>query len=236
MPRLGVANWIGTSLLPFTNPRVVCPPGTPAKNGRMNVVVATPMRSGTHLMLDLLLNNVAAYRTRPLYIDLDQCRKQSSADRNLVGEIGSDAGQLIKTHLPIGVDAQASTDADVLRVIDSALVVTVRRNPSAVLKSLARAGHTPDQLRQHEDEFDRFWEFWEPRSTMAIDFESLFDGEAAAGILRRIASTTDTSTQARLVLPTPQRRRRRIYANKAVTRLVGQHAPRVDTTIHTLKS
>ena len=44
---MDIANLIGRRLLPFTNPRVVSPPGHPKRHGRPNLIVATPMRSGT---------------------------------------------------------------------------------------------------------------------------------------------------------------------------------------------
>ena len=53
-----LSNFIGRTVLPFTNPRVVAPPGTPGHHGRPNLIVATPMRSGTHILIDLILNNL----------------------------------------------------------------------------------------------------------------------------------------------------------------------------------
>jgi hypothetical protein len=57
-----LTHYISTHLLPFTNPRVVCPPGTVTAQGRPNIIVATPMRSGTHILSDMILNNIPAYQ------------------------------------------------------------------------------------------------------------------------------------------------------------------------------
>lgn len=43
-PLKHIANRIGSRWLSFQNPRVVCPPGRIAPNGRRNVIVATAMR------------------------------------------------------------------------------------------------------------------------------------------------------------------------------------------------
>ncbi len=236
MPRRTLVNRVGTSILPFMNPRVVCPPGTPAHNGRPNIVVATPMRSGTHLMIDLLLNNISEYKVKPLYIDLDQCYKQSGSQRDLVAGIESDAGQILKTHLPIGLDPAAESDPGLLRLIDTATVVTVRRDREAVMSSLARWSRTTEELCRHEHDYDAFWKFWTGRATLALEFEALFDGDAIASTLEHIATITGTRARGAARLPPQSRERKRIYINKGLTRLVGRHAPRIDTTIHTLKS
>lgn len=217
------------------NPRVVAPPGVPQRNGRRNVVVATPMRSGTHLMIDLVLNNIAAYRTCPLYVDLDQCRKQSRAGQNLVVAIASDAGHVVKTHLLIGLDAAAVHDPDLLRVIDDAVVVTVERDREIVLRSLSRWHRSEEMLRQFEIEYDEFWAFWRGRADIALQFEDLLVRETMTSTLQELAGTLGVRTRPRVKMPPPPDRKRRIYANKGLTRVLGSRAPRIDTTIHTLK-
>jgi hypothetical protein len=48
---------------------VRCPPGLlrNSKNDLPNLVVATFPRCGTHLLIDLILNNFSLYRQNPLY-------------------------------------------------------------------------------------------------------------------------------------------------------------------------
>lgn len=234
MTRRSFANVIGSSVLPFLNPRVVCPPGVPASNGRQNILIATPMRSGTHLMMDLVLNNIHAYRTRPLYIDLDQCHRltrRGTAD--LLSAITPDAGQIIKTHHP--VESSGRTDPALLRIIEAALVVTVHRDRDAVLRSLARWDREPEELDRHRRDYDVFWEFWTDRPRIALEFDMLTDPDLMSPVLQQIAALTSTHLRSHLVLPPPPHRKVQIYGNKALTRILGRHAPRIDTTIHTLK-
>ena len=69
-------NWVGRRVLPYENARVVAPPGVPVTQDRPNIVVATPKRSGTHVLIDILLNNLPAYRRRPLYVEPRQVLAQ----------------------------------------------------------------------------------------------------------------------------------------------------------------
>lgn len=232
---MSIANRIGSSLLPFTNPRVVCPPGRPGHHGRRNIVVATAMRSGTHLMIDLILNNLADYRVRPLYVDLDQCRKQSTPHRDLLGAIHVRAGQVIKTHLPIGVDTSGGLDPALQRIIGEAVVVTVRRDDDAVLRSLARWQRSAESLDRHRHDLDEFRSFWADRADVAVRFDDLFDPASMTRVLAKIAAVTGAHQRTRLIMPPSTKHPRRIYLNKAMTRVAGRHALRVDTTIHTLK-
>ena len=194
------------------------------------------MRSGTHLLIDLLLNNIADYRLRPLYIDLDQCCKQTSTARDLLGEIEPDAGQIIKTHLPIGLHPSAREDPRVLEIIEAAVVVTVRRDRDEVLRSLARWSRTPEELDAYALEYDMFWDFWAGRESVHLEFDALLDVTEASRTVTRLADLTGTRPRARLRLPPRPTRRQQIYLNKGLTRVLGRHAPHIDTTIHTLKS
>ena len=50
------------------------------------------MRSGTHLLIDLILNNFAALRTSPLYIDADRFLRESGSSKELLFQIGYTLG------------------------------------------------------------------------------------------------------------------------------------------------
>lgn len=233
-----LANAVGTHLLPFTNPRVVCPPGRVQRQGRANIIVATPMRSGTHILIDLLLNNLPAYRNRPLYVDLDQCFKQGTPDNDLIGGIDLDAGYLLKTHMPLNVPPGMMESPEVAALTDAALVLTVRRPRAEVCRSLGR-WHGLDAAAaeaRYGAEYDRFWAAWDGRKTIALDFAELFRPASMQALLRRIGAQTGATPAAAFTPPPSGRSRNRIYANKVLTRLLGHRAPRIDTTIHTLKS
>ena len=236
-----LANMIGSSVLPFNNPRVVCPPGRPGHYGRRNIIVATPMRSGTHLLIDMILNNIPAYRTRPLYIDLDQCLspRQLSGPDPFFGQIGPQSGHVLKTHLPVGVDPVAAADPAVAALIDAALILTIRRERVDIERSLKHWSETSAKGRspRHRDEdYDRFWQFWEGKAAIELRFADLFDPDAMIAALNRIAEATGTQPDPSFHGPAPASRKFAIFRNKALTRIAGRFAPRIDTTIHTLKT
>lgn len=232
-----LANFVGTHLLPFTNPRVVCPPGRVVAQGRRNIVVATPMRSGTHILIDLILNNLPAYRTRPLYVDLDQCRKQSAPGNDLIAAIPADAGYLLKTHMPLNVPEGMIAEPQVAALVDKGLVLTLRRPRAEVCRSLGR-WHGLDAAEaeaRYGAQYDAFWQVWEGRGDIVLDFADLFDPARMQALLARIGAETGTRPAALYRPPPSGQGRNRIYANKMLTRLLGRRARRIDTTIHTLK-
>lgn len=233
-----LANFVGTHLVPFTNPRVVCPPGRVRMRGRPNIMVATPMRSGTHILIDLILNNLPDYRARPLYVDLDQCAKQGGPDLDLLGALGPQSGYVLKTHMPLNVPDGMVDDPRVMALTDAACVITVHRDRDDVCRSLGR-WHGVDQAAAeatYGPEYDRFWQQWEGRDRIAVAFPDLFDPAAMQRLLTDIATRTGTTVAPRYVAPPSGGSKAQIYATKLATRLLGRHAPRVDTTIHTLKS
>ncbi|MBW4710799.1 hypothetical protein KX928_23660 [Roseobacter sp. YSTF-M11] len=232
-----LTNFIGARLLPFNNPRVVSPPGVLRPRGRPNIIVATPMRSGTHVLIDMILNNMPAYRGRPLYVDLDQCWKQGRNGSDLLGKVTPDAGYVVKTHVPFGLNEAVAQDPRVLRVLEAGIVVTVRRPRADVCRSMARWNEEEPgkPLTRYEAWYDQFWDFWQGYEQTEIAFEDLFQADRMQAILARLGTATGTAPARTFIGPPAGSGKRRIYANKALTRLIGHAAPRIDTTIHTLK-
>lgn len=234
--RTNLAQFVGKRVLPFNNPRVVCPPGIVRPNGRRNIIVATPRRSGTHILIDQILNNIPAYRSRPLYIDLSQCLKRDAPGNNLIGQITPNAGYIIKTHLPVGLPGAVLKDARLDAIIAASVVVTVRRDRDDVRRSLARwhKARTEGDVG-YDTEYDAFWEFWNDKEQIVLDFKDLFVKSKMEVILDRLANETQTKRATRFAGPTSLSRKRSIYLNKTLTRLLGSNAPHIDTSIHTLK-
>ena len=233
-----LANFVGTHVLPFTNPRVVCPPGRVVPQGQQNLIVATPMRSGTHILIDLILNNVPAYRNRPLYIDLDQCAKQSTLEHDILQQVTPGAGYIIKTHMPLGTPQDMPQMARISELIETSQIVTIRRDRDDVCKSLGR-WHGLDIAQaeaRYGPDYDRFWAFWSDKAQVSIDFKDLFDPQKMAGVLAALTDAGSAAPAARYMPPPSGKSKKQIYFNKMLTRLLGHRAPRVDTTIHTLKS
>lgn len=233
-----LANIVGTHIVPFTNPRVVCPPGQVRVQGRKNIIVATPMRSGTHILIDLILNNLPAYRNRPLYVDLDQCAKQSTAENDLLGMVSADAGYLLKTHMPLNVPDTMSTDSRIETLIAQSIVITVRRPRADVCRSLGRWHGVDDATatERYGAQYDQFWQVWDGRARIMLDFSDLFVPERMSQLLRQLGEETGTQPVAHYTAPPSGAHKYQIYTNKMLTRILGCRAPRIDTTIHTLKS
>jgi hypothetical protein len=231
-----LARTFGARVLPFTNPRVVSPPGRPVANGARNILVVTPRRSGTHILIDMILNNVPAYRRHPLYIDLDQCWKQRRPGHDLIGAVSPDAGYVIKSHMPID-NGPEPLDPEIANLIDTALVITIRRDTGDITRSLTRWYKTQpkDPITRFEGQIDDFHAFWDRHERIEIAFEDLFDAPKMQSVIADICARTQTRPAARFRGPAARGRPMVIYLWKTATRLLGRHSPRIDTTIHTLK-
>lgn len=226
----------GRYVLPYTNRRVVCPPGRPGNYGRRNIVVATPKRCGTHVLIDTILNNMPAYRNRPLYIDLDKTWKRRNLDEKLFDRIDPYAGYVIKTHLPIDAPG-ASQSARILELLDEAVVLTVHRNVDAMVQSMQRWSRSDEDVVAQNvlADSEAFWSFWQNRPCMALEFDDLFRADYMKSVLTDLSSRTGADCIDQYVSPPSSARRGRILINKSFTRLIGRYAPRIDTSIHTLK-
>lgn len=229
-------SFVGKHVLPYTNPRVVCPPGEPQVFDRPNIVVATPKRCGTHVLIDTILNNMPAYRNRPLYIDLDKSWKRRDLDQKQFHRIAPNAGYVLKTHVPIEVSG-APVAPQFVSLLDAAVVLTVQRDPVAMVRSMARWMQAPAEDVADAVLADRtaFETFWMGRPQIALAFEDLFLPERMQSVLAEVGMKTGAEPVARYVPPPKADRMGKIMVHKTLTRVLGKHAPRIDTTIHTLK-
>src|SRR5579859_7066083 len=83
-------------LLPHDTVQTTCPPA-PLVNGEGSlIIVCSLMRSGTHLLLDAMFNNLPALRRRPLFVDFDAYERTGLP----VSAFASATGMVIKTHYP----------------------------------------------------------------------------------------------------------------------------------------
>jgi len=230
-------NYIGRKVLRFENPRVVSPPARVANVPLKNILVATPMRSGTHLMIDLILNNIAEYRRTPLYTDFDACCRQFDSSPHFLDELTGNSGTIIKTHFPITKHGLRFHEK-LQTLSESAIVITVKRDKNQVFQSRKKwdVMHTANTSGDLTADYERFWEFWGGSEDLCADFTDLFDKDAASGLVQRIRALTECDSNASKYRHlAPERRSHAIYINKALTRLIGRYAPRIDTTIHTKK-
>lgn len=230
-----VANIIGRSLLKHNNARTMCPPGriVPALGAPLPLIlVPTLMRSGTHVLIDLILNNFAPYKRRPLYVNLDEVLNSGQAEA-IVPRLLDYGTYVIKTHFP-----QAWTAGNRAPVFDSltsnAIIVSTTRDTNEICRSTQRFPELYRMFRDDEDLYaslDRFREYWEPFNPLTIPFQSLVRGEGVEEFLHALAERIGIRRNPQLVPPIGKQFRTRVYFAKVLTRLLGHRAPVVNTTI-----
>lgn len=215
-----------------SNFQTTCPPGKlTAPDGLPHVLVASLMRSGTHLAIDLILNNFRAYRKKPLYVDLDQYLHVEGS----VDELLQAGGQVLKTHFPQAIE---STDrGDAIRRIRSSSrtrVIILHRDIEDVRRSMGRFGEwgaaEVAKLDQQAKAFEAAWN--SHRDAHRLSFPDLTHPEKGVATVERLARLLDQSPSADPpVLPRPRSHRNRVRLDKLMTRLVGKASPRINTTI-----
>lgn len=231
---MSIANYLGRKYLRFKNPRVVCPPGEILPGEGPLVVVATVMRSGTHLMIDTILNNFPRYKRRPLYVDLD--RLLDAADREeKVDKLLASGGYVVKTHFPQAFD-QPGREPLVRRVAERSRIVVVHRDPERTYRSL-QAWTSQWDLGLVKDKgaylasVARFGEFWRDYPRLDFQFEELVDEKGYEDMVGRLQAFLGTPPSARLRRPPRASARLQVYLTKGLTRVLGHRAPVVNTTI-----
>ncbi len=186
------------------------------------------MRSGTHLLIDLILNNFAAYRHAPLYIDADAWFRSVVSPHELVQAQGC----VVKTHFPqlqpaVGSEIPGSV---LEQLAQSAVVFQPRRDSAAVFRSLQQFGYRGDDAA-FVREAKAFGEFWHRFEPLQLDFDALADPKASARCLQQVAEAIDQPMPQAPVLTPPKSRPWSILYWKAMTRLLGRRARRINTSI-----
>jgi hypothetical protein len=124
-------------------------------------------------------------------------------------------------------------------MLEHAAIVCVRRPVDEVIRSDRRwVDASGDQGRSKKiteeslrREYDRFWQFWTDFDHVEMGFRDLFEPRAVSRMIEDLTGRQIATPS----MPTAKEQKNRIYANKTMTRLLGRHAPRVDTSIFTLK-
>jgi hypothetical protein len=239
---MGFTAFIGQKLLPTESQRVSAPPGEIEMANRRSILLATPMRSGTHITMDLIMNALPQYRRKPLYINLDAYLLQDK-HRGAAVDIGRDLGQagyVIKTHFPSGRVATKQTQMEA--VARAALVVVVDRPTEDIRQSLERwvaaepgLPRITRQLVNLDAELEAFHAFWSQFNPYRIAFRDLFDAARCAAIVADIARLTEHPEPFTHNPAPPVSRAMQVYMNKGLTRILGHRAPRIDTSIRALR-
>lgn len=209
-------------------PAVCCPPGPlPVADQSSHVVVASLMRSGTHLAIDMLLDHFATYRQRPLYTNLDAFLRAGMS----LEALSAAGGMVIKTHCP-QADEGADRQAEARAFLWTQRVIVVHRNPEDVRKSLSRFGDLGLQAARFESVAEGFYQFWEGHPcAVKVSFEDITDPEVFPRVVHAVAAFLGEEVPERIIAPRPKSHRSRILVDKALTRLFGAGAPRINTGI-----
>lgn len=216
----------GSYLLPHASLRTTSPP-LPVPNGEgPTVVLAALPRSGTHLLIDLLVNNIPALRRRPLYVDWDAWCHGGPPDPSLPGV----SGALVSAHHPFG-PLDPTAVAALRAVASRALVVSPVRGLHAMLRSWETAGMGRSSEQAAQAMVAQHDEFWRPFAPLRVAFDDLLDREAGSAFVEEVGTALGTSGRAGKQLRLAAASRRGVLLNKVFTRVLGQRAPTINTTI-----
>jgi len=236
MPRaalIELCRFVGSRVWPTHSPKCVAPPGRliPRDGGGRPVLVASLMRTGTHVLIDLILNNFQMYRQTPLYVQVDEYLTAGLPldDLLLAGPY------VMKTHVPQLHDTPERVD-QMRRLAERSVVVIPRRGLEATREALSRFGEEGQEAAHRvEEDFERLCEFYAPFNPRFFDFKRLVDRSRAAEVVDDLSEALGQPSNDVLV-PTPDVRRiGRILVDKALTRSLGPAAPRINTTIRIRK-
>ncbi len=226
-------NRIGGHVLPYSNPRVVCPPGGIPRADGQPVVVASIMRSGTHLAIDLLLNHFRELVGRPLYVDVDRLLDEPARRQQfLAGELPIGAC-VIKTHYP--QSPATKRDEEMIRLAAAAKVLLLRRDSDDTYRSQTSWGiseHLHDR-QVYQESVERFYRFWEANAAdcLQLEYDELIDRDRFAALVERVGTFIGLSPSEKLRYPINPKSITQLAATKASTRLLGKFAPVINTGI-----
>ncbi len=223
-------NVIGKHLVPFTNPRVVCPPGIIPKGSGKPIIVASVMRSGTHLAIDLLLNNFSELAKKPLYVDADQLFR-SKMNRDQYINNGLQIGRcVVKTHFPQA--APENMRATIEKLVEQSHVILLRRPVDQTLRSTQSWGLVND-VDLYKQKVDDFFEFWSGVSNdvLEVNFDELTDQEKFPEIVQKISRLTGLKAKAKTYYPVNPKKISTMIITKLATRIFGKRAPVINTGI-----
>lgn len=211
-------------LLPHNNARCVAPPGRPSPGTGRPVIVPSLMRSGTHVLIDLILNNFTAYRREPLYVDLDHYLASPGA----IDLLSASGSYVLKTHYP-GVNYSSAALSDLQRLAEASLIVQPVRDLEEIFRSQAAWGMADrDAFAQSVSAFTSFWQRF-PK--LEIPFEALARPDPCREIVHTLATYLGQPTPAAIVFPPPRSAKAKVLLCKALTRLLGASSPIINTTI-----
>ncbi|NOY69172.1 MAG: hypothetical protein GXP53_06720 [Deltaproteobacteria bacterium] len=227
------ANMIGTYILPFHNSMVVSPPGRVKPGQGTLILVPSIMRSGTHLLIDTILNNFSAYRRRPLYVDLDRLLDEPDGRDERVEQLLGAGAYVVKTHYP-QVYCHPDREPFVLRVARQSNIITVNRKFEQTFRSSSSWGHPIAEDKDiYRESILRFRRFWSEEPMLEVSFPELTIPLHQKATIENISGYINVglSDSKPVVVTIPKNKRLKVYIAKLLTRLFGNYSPVINTTI-----
>ena len=213
------------------NRRTCCPPGKLKKeNQTPHLVVASMMRSGTHLAINMILNNFLVYKGTPLYVNLEMLLHTGG---NLE-ELSRAGGSVVKTHFPQSIECRGH-EQEISQFLRREKVILVTRNPQQIKLSLQNFGQwgAGESLKFDEiqREFEDYWMRAHADDVLSLDYADLIQTEKLPDLLRQIEEFTGLTRNPKSVSVIDKNRRFTTLLSKALTRVFGRFAPYINTGI-----
>lgn len=221
-----VSSYLKNMWLKHNNSKCVVPPGELTSNNGTPIIVASLMRSGTHLSIDLLLNNLKQYKRDPLYLNLHPYLCQQMPLDKLL-ECGS---YVCKTHYPQMEYPEWSAEY-LEQLAAKAIVLIPERDINYVYRSVVDYDYDGsfDDLLEEKAQFEKFWSRFNP---IRINFDQLFDQASVDDLFRQIIDRDPNITKRRKrIMPRSKDMLLLAKWDKLLTRLLGNKAPVANTTI-----
>lgn len=222
---------LSKKILSHNNRLTVCPPGEITKQSTAKLIlIPSVMRSGTHLLIDTIINNFSCFKTSPLYVDLDHLfNRPGDIDKLL--NIG---GYIIKTHFPQTNYSKENIDA-MNKIIQKSFIISPLRDTTSVIKSSMAFGVIRSPAKCGET-INLFNEFWGTEERLILSFEDLITPTKTKCIVSQISKYIDEEANIKVMYSIVKSHRYKIYFFKLLTRLLGKYSPYINTTISFAKT
>lgn len=212
--------------LNHNNKKVMAPPAElPDNPGLPVIVVASVMRSGTHLLIDTILNNFSGYKNKPLYVDLDEWIRSGRS----IDDIYTLEGAVIKTHYPQAKLALKPEELE--RLFQNCKVIMPIREEESVWKSSTSSAF---DVYSSKDDFNKdmeaFNSFWSKFATLKVSFADVVTDDFD-GALQRISRFIGIEGLTKGIKPIPKNQKYKVLSYKLLTRMLGRQSPIINTTI-----
>ena len=225
-------NAAGKRWIKHDNPKTVCPPGIPRVVATgSNIVVATQMRTGTHVLIDMIINNYDRFRNCPLYIDLDALVRRGCLGHDLSELIMDLSSYVVKTHYPQVGDKKIYEPAlELLR--ENSVFVTSVRHEAGQAESLSKSfGRSPHEVNEILGQGEVATKYWAERADLIVNFADLISIKSYIQIASDIGRMAGCQVPPQEIRCYSDRSRLGVYYDKFSTRVLGYRSPRINTSI-----